>query len=330
MKVLMVGRKPSIALEELRHYWGDVDVSTGFTPRMKRYDLVVAQEPTLRVGLPALTQAKLSGAAFVCEVHGNYLQTGFLPLKDLMAAKIVLKSSDLVRAVSSQIAGSLRSWGVKNVMVIPSVYIKLELFRPLTMHSQRGPVVLSASRLVPEKGLGLLIDAVPKMLRSLPTLEVRVVGDGPERSRLEALVRRRGLEGVVRFFGWVGQDELVKHYNEAAVFVCTSFHEGGPRTVFEAAACHTPFVSTAVGLVPEFFTDGREGFIIRERNSDLLAEHVLQLLENPDLRQEMGVRGREVVEREFEWRKAIKKYATAYLKIFRKDVRSRPFSKNSQ
>ncbi|MEM3095596.1 MAG: glycosyltransferase family 4 protein [Nitrososphaerota archaeon] len=300
MKVLMVGRRPSIALEELRHYWGEVDVSTGFTPRMKRYDLVIAQEPTLRVGLPALTQAKLSGASFVCEIHGNYLQTGFLPPKDLMAAKLVLKSSDLVRAASSQIAASLGSWRVRRVIVIPFIYIKLELFRPLTTHSQRAHVVLSASRLVPEKGLKLLIEAVPKILRAFPTLEVRVIGDGPERSRLEALARRLGLGGVVRFFGWVGQAELVKHYNEAAVFVCTSFHEGGPRTVFEAAACHTPFVSAAVGLVPEVFTHGREGLIIRERNSDLLAEHVAQLLENPDLRQEMAVRGREVVKREFE------------------------------
>ncbi|MEM1952908.1 MAG: glycosyltransferase family 4 protein [Candidatus Caldarchaeum sp.] len=320
MKVLMVGRKPSIALEDLRKYWGEVDVSTGFTWKMKPYDLVIAQEPTLRIGIPALAQAKLTGAALICEVHSNYLQKGFLPTKDLLAAKIVLRSSDLVRAVSNQIAGILKSWGLRHIIVIPSIYIKLEQFRPLTTHSERGPVVLSISRLVSQKGLDLLIDAVPYVLKAFHSLDVRIVGDGPERARLEALVQRRGLENVVRFFGWVDQDELVKHYNEAAVFVCTSLHEGGPRTVFEAAACQTPFVSTAVGLVPEVFTHGREGFIIQERNSMLLAQHVLQLLENPALRQEMGVRGREVVESRFEWNKAVRRYAEAYLKIFEKDV----------
>ncbi|MCS7146073.1 MAG: glycosyltransferase family 4 protein [Nitrososphaerota archaeon] len=316
MRVLMIGRRPSIALDDLRKYWGEVEFTTGFAmPKAVRYDLVIAQEPTLRVGVPALLQAKLTGAKLICEVHGNYLWTEFLPWKDLVAATLVLKSSNYVRAVSTQIANGLKCLGIKRVLIIPSVYIKLDLFRPLTAHGERGPVVLSASRLVPEKGLNLLIDSIPLLLEDFPGLEVRIVGDGPERSRLETRVERLGVRKAVRFFGWVGQDELIRHYNEASVFVCSSFHEGGPRTVFEAAACHTPFVSTSVGLVPEVFRHGREGFILQERDPELLAEYASRLLESPGLRGEMGRLGREVVEREFEWGRAVKRYAEAYLKI---------------
>lgn len=312
----MVGRRPSIAIDELRRYWGEVEVSDGLhLPRARRYDLVVAQEPTLRIGLPALMQAKLSGAAMICEVHGNYLEGGFLPLKDLLAARFVLRQSHFVRAVNRQIASSLKRMGVRNVMVIPSVYIKLDVFRPLNPHSSRRPVVLSASRLVPEKGLELLIEAVPVLARDFPGLEVRIVGDGPERGPLKSLADRLGVGSVVRFYGWVGQDELVRHYNEAAVFVCTSHYEGGPRTVFEAAACQTPFVSTAVGLVPEVFNHGREGFIVRERDPVKIAEYISALLNDPELREGMGERGREIVAREFEWEKAVRRYAEAYLKI---------------
>lgn len=316
MRVLMVGRKPSIALEELRKYWGEIDVATGFfIPEPKGYDLVIAQEPTMKIGLPALLQAKLSRTTFICEVHGDYLERDFLPRKDLMAAKIVLKSSDFVRAVNNHIAESLRSWGVKHVMTIPSIYIRLDKFKPLIAHEDRENVVLSASRLVPEKGLELLIDAVPALFRNFPDLEVRIIGEGPERPRLEQQVRKLGVERVVRFLGWVSQDELVRQYNQAAVFVCTSLHEGGPRTVFEAAACHTPFVSTSVGIVREIFEHGREGYFIRGRDVRSLTEHVTKLLESPSLREEMGTRAREVVAKNFEWHRAIERYASAYIDI---------------
>ncbi|MEM2556708.1 MAG: hypothetical protein QW720_02825, partial [Candidatus Caldarchaeum sp.] len=99
MRVLMVGRKPSIALDELRKYWGTVEVATGFfTPRLTRYDLVIAQEPTVKIGLPALLQAKLSNALLVTEVHGDYLSGNFLPWKDRLFAWFALKASDFVRA----------------------------------------------------------------------------------------------------------------------------------------------------------------------------------------------------------------------------------------
>jgi len=124
----------------------------------------------------------------------------------------------------------------------------------------------------------------------------------------------------VRFYGWVSLDELVKHYNEAAVFVCTSHHEGGPRTVFEAAACKTPFVSTPVGLIPEVFTHGREGFILHGRDKKLLAGYIVRLLEDPDLRDEMGSHGRELVKRNFEWEEAVARYAESYLRIKRTNL----------
>ncbi|GBC71884.1 GDP-mannose-dependent alpha-(1-6)-phosphatidylinositol monomannoside mannosyltransferase [Candidatus Calditenuaceae archaeon HR02] len=313
----MVGRRPSVALDDLRRYWGEVELSNGLhLPRPRRYDLVIAQEPTLRVGLPALMQAKLSGATMICEVHSNYLETGFLPPKDRMAARLILKQANFVRAVSRQIASSLGKMGVRNVLVIPSVYIKLNIFKPFIPHTSRRLTVLTVARLVPQKGLELLIEAVPLLARDFRGVEVRIVGDGPEKERLKRLADRLGVGSVVRFYGWVGLDELVRHYNEAAVFVCTSHHEGGPRTVFEAAACQTPFVSTAVGLVPEVFTHGREVFIVRKRDPAEVAEHVSALLSDAGLREEMGRRGREIVAREFEWEKAVRRYAEAYIKIY--------------
>ncbi|MEM2647388.1 MAG: glycosyltransferase family 4 protein, partial [Nitrososphaerota archaeon] len=114
---------------------------------------------------------------------------------------------------------------------------------------------------------------------------------------------------AVRFYGWVGLDELVRHYNESAVFVCTSYHEGGPRTVFEAAACLTPTVSTRVGMVDETLRDGESVLLVRERSPELLAEKIAELLSDSAKRAEIAERARQVVVKEFEWEKSVKRYA---------------------
>lgn len=306
----MVGRRPSIALNDLRRYWGSVEVSSGHViPRRRFYDLVIAQEPTLRIGVPALLQSKASRAVFACEVHSDYLRRGFLPWRDLAIAGVVLRSADIVRAVNRRIAENVKRYGVENVYVIPSIYIRLSVFKPSILPEERGPVVLSASRLVPQKGLELLLNAVPFLLRDFPGLEVRVVGDGPEKARLMNLAKRLGVDSAVRLYGWVGLDELVRHYNESAVFVCTSYHEGGPRTVFEAAACLTPTVSTPVGMVAEALRDGESVLLVKERSPELLAEKIAELLSNPERRTEIAEKARQIVVKEFEWEKSVRRYA---------------------
>ncbi|MEM4300633.1 MAG: glycosyltransferase [Candidatus Caldarchaeum sp.] len=316
MRVLMVGRKPSIALDELRKYWGTVEVATGFfTPRLTRYDLVIAQEPTVKIGLPALLQAKLSNALLVTEVHGDYLRGNFLPWKDRLFAWFALKASDFVRAVNSGIASFLKSRGLSNVHVIPAVYIRLDIFKPLKNPDERDHVVVTAARLVPEKGLDLLLKSVPLLLRDFRDLEVRILGDGPMRETLQRLARELGVEEVVKFLGWVSMEELVKHYNEAAVFVCTSIYEGGPRTVFEAAACLTPSVSTPVGIVPEVLKEEESVLLVERRDPVLLAKKIALLLHDRDKRRRLAEKAREIVLREFEWPKSVERYARFYINL---------------
>jgi len=303
-------------LDELRKYWGEVDVVTRPSHiTLKRYDLIIAQEPTFRIGLHALIRAKLLHSLLVCEVHGDYIRPRYLPLKDLAAARIVLSLSDLVRVVNNTIARNLTSWKIKKIIVIPSVYIKSSFFKPFTNPKQRRRIILSAARLVEEKGLDLLLEAIPFLQREFPDLEVRIVGDGPYKNKLQNMTKRLRIGGVVRFLGWLNQKELVKQYNEAAIFICTSYFEGGPRTVFEAAACLTPSVSTPVGIIPEVMRDGESVVLVRRRDPKLLAQKIKELLQDEGKRSYIAGKAREVTMREFEWSKAIKRYAQAYLNL---------------
>ncbi|MEM4306575.1 MAG: glycosyltransferase family 4 protein, partial [Candidatus Caldarchaeum sp.] len=124
-----------------------------------------------------------------------------------------------------------------------------------------------------------------------------------------------GVEEVVKFLGWVSMEELVKHYNEAAVFVCTSIYEGGPRTVFEAAACLTPSVSTPVGIVPEVLKEEESVLLVERRDPVLLAKKIALLLHDRDKRRRLAEKAREIVLREFEWPKSVERYARFYINL---------------
>ncbi len=113
------------------------------------------------------------------------------------------------------------------------------------------PLVLWVGRIVPVKGLDVLVAATRRLASAVPGVRVYLVGDGPDAPRMRALVRRYGLDDVVHFVGMVPHDQLGRWYRAADVTVLSSHSEGIPNVLLESMACGTPFVATRVGGVPE-------------------------------------------------------------------------------
>ena len=316
MKVLMIGRSKSIAFEDLKKYWGEVDFTRPPKIPASTYDLVIAQEPTIRIGPIACLAATLYGAKFVVEVHGGYLRY-FTGIQKTISS-LILRRADLVRAVNNEIAHQLREMGLKNVLVVPSIYVKTSVFKPVKKHRDRGKVVIYAGRFAPEKNLPLLIKAFKLVLAKEPSAKLMLIGKGPEKPSLLKIIREQGIEERVTLVDkWLSPEELARYYNEAAVFALTSLYEGGPRAICEAGACETPFVSTPVGILPEVVKDGVGGFFVKRREPHELAEKIVTLLQDQELRQEMGENLREIVIQNFEWDKAVRRYAESYLGLLR-------------
>ena len=312
----MIGRSKSIAFEDLRKHWGEVDFARPPRIPIGAYDLVIAQEPTLRIGVAAWLAAMLCGAKFAVEVHGGYLE--YLSSIQKAASLLVLREADLVRAVNSEIARQLRGIGLRNVLVIPSIYVKTSIFKPIKKHRGRGKVVIYAGRFAPEKNLPLLIKAFKLVLAKEPSAKLMLIGKGPEKPLLLKIIKEQGIEERVTLVDkWISPEELARYYNEAAVFALTSLYEGGPRAICEAGACETPFVSTPVGILPEVVKDGVGGFFVKRRDPHELAEKIVTLLQDQELRREMGENLREIVIQNFEWDKAVRRYAESYLSLLR-------------
>jgi glycosyltransferase involved in cell wall biosynthesis len=178
------------------------------------------------------------------------------------------------------------------------VPMSVEPHRYPTMSERRrgrsGPLrVLFVGRLVPEKGLQVLVDAV----RALPPgeVEVRIVGDGPLRAKVGDELREAGLLGSVTLVGALGQDELPAQYEWADVFCMTSFAEGLPVVLMEAMSTGLPVVAPRITGIPELVEDGVTGLLVTPGRADLVRDALHRLATDAGLRDRLGRAGIDTV-----------------------------------
>jgi glycosyltransferase involved in cell wall biosynthesis len=157
--------------------------------------------------------------------------------------------------------------------------------------------LLFVGRLVPYKGVDILIDALAELPEEMHRrIHLTIVGDGPERHNLEAQAKRLALDGKISFTGWVDQKKTKDFYAVADIFCFPSIREFGGAVVLEAMATGLPAIIADHGGIAEYVTDDC-GFKIEPRCREFLveklAEHIFQLYHNTDLRRAMGEKARQ-------------------------------------
>jgi glycosyltransferase involved in cell wall biosynthesis len=155
-------------------------------------------------------------------------------------------------------------------------------------------VLIQVARLDYLKDHATAIRTIERVVVSCPRARLVIVGEGPERTAIEDLVRRRSLEESVRFLG--RRDDVPRLLAISDMVLLTSISEGIPLTLIEAMGAGRPVVSTRVGGVTEVVDDGPTGLLAPSGDDAALAEHVLRLAEDPGRRDEMGRAGRQRAE----------------------------------
>lgn len=174
-----------------------------------------------------------------------------------------------------------------------------------------GRTVVTVANLRPEKGHETLIDAAGLVAAEFPDVTFQIVGDGPRRQALEALVHARGLPATVRFLGH--RDDVPALLSEADVFVLPSRSEAFPNGVIEAMAAGLPVVASAVGGLLDLIEHGRTGLLVPPGESGPLAAAVRGLLTDRRTAARLGAAARAHVREHYSFERMVGAFEALYL-----------------
>ncbi len=213
-----------------------------------------------------------------------------------------LRKFDAVVAVSETIADSLRRSGIRRarVRVIDNGIDLPSFSQARATLAERIPreqklVVGTVGRLVPQKGLEYFLRAARDVLADFPNAIFAVVGDGPDREKLERLARELGIRESVVFTGPC--TNMPGAYASMDVFALASLDEGMPMAVLEALASRKAVVATSVGAVPRLVIPGETGLLVPPKDVPALQGAILKLLNDASLRARLGNAGEALVRR---------------------------------
>ncbi|GBD00051.1 N-acetyl-alpha-D-glucosaminyl L-malate synthase [bacterium HR17] len=224
------------------------------------------------------------------------------------ANKIIVPSQYLARWVAH--------WGVskERIVVIYNAVEPMDGVKPLTVPLKTSVKAITVGRLVPWKRIDQLLEA----LVQVPELGLIVVGEGPERMRLEALAERLGVSERVYFAGSRSKVETHSLMAACDFFVLNSTYEGLPHVVLEAMTLGLPVVATAVGGTPEIVKDGETGILVLPEGGDLVRA-LRRLVEDPEGRKDMAHAGWDWVERRFSINQMLNQTETLLVETMARD-----------
>lgn len=223
---------------------------------------------------------------------------------------LMIKKADVITAISVYLADFARSINPKaKISVIPNG-VDTEKFKPAG--SPEKNTIITVSRLVPKNGVGDLIKAMKKVVDEISDAKLIIVGDGPLNESLRSEVKGLKLENQIEFSGGVSYGETPGYLNRASVFVRPSLSEGLGSAFLEAMAAGLAVIGTPVGGIPDFLKDGETGLFCKPGDHDDIADKIVKLLKNDELRNRLADNGRKLVEERYTWNKIASEFKQLY------------------
>ena len=243
----------------------------------------------------AMLAQEMTGVPYSFTVHGpdEFDKPEFLGLKDK------IHRAAFVVAVSSYGRSQLYRWAARaDWDKIRVIHCGIE---PAFYASEPGeppeaPRLVCIARLTETKGITLLVHAARRLSLSGANFELVLVGDGPLRSEIEALIRHYELSGRVSVTGWVDAARVREEILCARALVLPSFAEGLPVVIMEAMALNRPAIATYIAGIPELVSNGVTGWLVPAGDVTALARAMRDVLEaGPADLAAMGAKGKERV-----------------------------------
>ena len=290
--------------------------------KLDKYDVITIQD-TYYLALIGFIFSRKFKIGLELQIHGFEKYSGLRKI----IAKFVIPRANAIRCVSQRLRKRLVSaFGVeeKKITVVP-IYINTNSYKyktnsheyaldGLKQNKESKLIFLTVGRLVPVKNIEMQIRAFKNLVPTIPlayrehdshvvnlrttnnkNIELWIVGDGPEREKLELLIKDLGLENKVKLLGW--QKDVNKFLLQADIFLLTSNYEGWGLVVIEASSFGLPIIMTDVGCAGEVIKNNESGLIIDVGNQEALENSMIKLIENKELRKKLGENARQALKK---------------------------------
>ncbi len=296
-------------------------------------------------GIGVVLVKKILRIPYVILIHGNEMTYYFKSSGiDRWASNQLLHHADHIIANSFATKKVIESYGYssKNMSIIhPAIEPQnfkaknknLDILSKYILQNKK--ILLSVSRLVPVKNHENVIKALPSVIRKVPNLTYIIVGEGPEKEKLQRLAKDLGLGSFVRFLGYIDPEKIPSYFNICDVFIMPSkkvsylidregihfieeqdalemesrrlkkktkigyLYESFGIVFLEANACGKPVIGSTVGGIKEAIIDGETGLLVDPHDTDEIAGAIIRLLTDYEYAQKLGSYGRRRVEGEF-------------------------------
>ncbi len=200
----------------------------------------------------------------------------------------------------------------KKIKVIP-YGVNIEKFPYTPPPKNNG--ILTLGGLYKRRGIHHLVEAMPKIVKEFPDAKLHIAGDGPQKLNLIRLSKKLGVKDNIIFHGLVPHSKVSELYKTCRIVVLPSLHESFGLVILEGMSSGRPVVATNAVGPKEIVINGKTGYIVPMGDSDALAEAICELLSDYYLSFKMGLEGRRLVERKYDWKVIARQYYNIYTKL---------------
>jgi len=276
--------------------------------RINDLSLIVAQDP-LYFGLIGLYLRRKTGVKLCIHFHSSWF-TSRQWIKErwrnrllYWVARYVCSRADGIRVVSNDIRDLLVGRGYKNVFMVPTPVEmpRLSKVKHIADKKKYVPFFLYIGRLSHEKNVAILIMALKKLWNEHYTPLLFIVGDGPERDRLEKLARAFQVSKHIKFVGQIPHQDIWYWLKSCKCVVLPSIYEGSAKVLREAGLAEKPVISTAVSGADDIIIPSKTGWIVPIGDMVALADSMAWTLNYSEKAKQMGRKAREHILKNFDY-----------------------------
>ena len=303
----------------------DVSLIYKLVKLVKRYKIDIIMTNLFYADIMGALVGKLTRvkAVFTWEASPN---SEWLIPRRLISYRLLIRWCDKIISVSQDTANFLvnkRGVNPDKITVIP-YGVDLDKYYLGNGHTVRRKLGLNdknkvigvVSRLHPQKGHAVLIEASSDIIKKYPQTKFLIIGDGSYRSTLESLVKRKKLKEHYIFLG--SRDDIPELLQAIDIFTLPSYSEGLPNVVLEAMATQKPVVATSVGGIKEAVVNKETGLLVPPQDPVSLGEALGELLENPEEALEFGKKSRKRAEEYFSLKSQVESFENLFEHYYKK------------